>query len=74
MRRESLHDRAQEIADQLDREETAGGGHDVANEPRVPKGNSDGGQWTSGVEAPKAGDGRAEEGEVRVTRRRAVVR
>jgi hypothetical protein len=48
MRREDLHEVAQRIADQLDREEEARGGHDVSNEPRVPAGQREGGQWTSG--------------------------
>ena len=52
MRREDLHEIAQRIADQLDREEEARGGrgcggHDVSNEPRVPAGKREGGQWTA---------------------------
>jgi hypothetical protein len=39
----------------IDRGKGNGPGRDVSNEPRVPKGNPDGGQWTTGGGAGAAG-------------------
>ena len=51
--RRDLHKIAADLVDFInknptDRGKGRGPGHDVSNEPRVPKGNSDGGQWTTG--------------------------
>ncbi len=51
--RRDLHKIAADLVDFIDKNPTdrgkgRGPGHDVSSEPRVPKGNSDGGQWTTG--------------------------
>jgi 3D (Asp-Asp-Asp) domain-containing protein len=51
--RRDLHKIAADLVDFINMNPTDRGkdrwpGHDVPNEPRVPKGNSDGGQWTTG--------------------------
>jgi hypothetical protein len=46
----NTHDLAQAIADHIDR--TSGGGRDVTDEPRVPKGSGrESGEWTEGGQA-----------------------
>ena len=51
----SLRDIAEEIANRIDNSNPGGSGaarqnngREVSNEPRIPKGQSDGGEWTSG--------------------------
>jgi 3D (Asp-Asp-Asp) domain-containing protein len=59
----SLHDIAEELAARLDA--PASGGHDVSNEPRVPKGNGQqSGEWTDGAAGANAdnADGRRDPG------------
>ena len=49
----SLHDIADEVATYLDSQD--GHGHDVSNEPRVPKGNGkQSGEWTRGQSNPNS--------------------
>lgn len=55
----SLRDLAEDIASRIDNPNKSnpdsGGAHrgrDVSNEPRVPKGQSDGGEWTAGGSSP----------------------